>query len=170
MIKKVERKSMKIRESGRSSDFISPSFGFGCLYSCAYCYMRRHTPTGLSIATNTDTILQAVESHVSVLPPKQPNQTHPIYWTYDIGCNEDFALHSKHHEWEKIFDYFKKYKMKDKVILEKDILPKISKDKKLIAYKHNGFWKCMDTLRDKIYLVNLIKKNKYPWMDFFNDK
>ena len=71
---------------------------------------------------------------------------------------------------KEIFNYFKKFKLKDKVILEKDILPKISKEKKLIAYKHIGFWKCMDTLRDKIYLIDLIKKNKFPWMDFANDK
>lgn len=33
----VERKSMIIRPSGRSTDFISPSFGHGCLYNCSYC-------------------------------------------------------------------------------------------------------------------------------------
>jgi len=37
MITKVKRKSMVIRPSGRSSDFISPSFGHGCLYDCSYC-------------------------------------------------------------------------------------------------------------------------------------
>ena len=43
----VNRKSMIIRESGRSSDFITPSFGYGCLYKCNYCYMRRHSKHGL---------------------------------------------------------------------------------------------------------------------------
>lgn len=37
MIEKVNRKSMLIRPSGRSTDFISPSFGHGCLYNCTYC-------------------------------------------------------------------------------------------------------------------------------------
>jgi len=37
MVKKVTRKSMIIRPSGRSTDFISPSFGYGCLYNCSYC-------------------------------------------------------------------------------------------------------------------------------------
>ena len=37
MIEKVTRKSMIIRPSGRSTDFISPSFGHGCLYNCTYC-------------------------------------------------------------------------------------------------------------------------------------
>ena len=37
MIKEVTRKSMVIRPSGRSTDYISPSFGYGCLYNCTYC-------------------------------------------------------------------------------------------------------------------------------------
>ena len=41
VIQKVNRKTMKIRPSGRSSDYISPSFGYGCLLKCSYCYMKR---------------------------------------------------------------------------------------------------------------------------------
>ena len=37
----------------------------------------------------------------------------------------------------------------DKEILEKKPLEKASKNKQLSAYRHHGFWKCMDTLRDK---------------------
>lgn len=104
MIQKVHRKALDIKFSGRSSDYITPSFGFGCLYKCAYCYMRRHRPTGLSIAENTEDILDAVVKHHNTLGKKQPNQTHPSKWTYDISCNEDFALHAKHHKFEKILD------------------------------------------------------------------
>ena len=107
MIQKVERKSMLIRESGRSTDFISPSFGHGCLYNCSYCYMKRHKPEGLSVATNTSDILDAMWNHRQKLGDKPANQTHPDYWTYDISCNEDFVLHLKHHDWKKIFDFFK---------------------------------------------------------------
>lgn len=107
MIKKVNRKSMIIRDSGRSSDFITPSFGHGCLYSCTYCYMRRHIKSGLNIAENTEDILQAIDNHVqSQSWPKIPNQTHETYYTYDFSCNEDFVLHAKFHEWEKIFNFF----------------------------------------------------------------
>lgn len=35
MVTQVTRKSMMIRPSGRSTDFISPSFGHGCLYNCS---------------------------------------------------------------------------------------------------------------------------------------
>ena len=107
MIKKVKRKEMKIRPSGRSSDYISPSFGYGCLFDCSYCYMKRHLPKGLSIATNTEDILTEINSHVYFADVEKPNQTHSEYITYDISCNEDFALHAKYHEWEKIFTFFK---------------------------------------------------------------
>jgi len=98
---------MLIRESGRSTDFISPSFGWGCLYDCSYCYMKRNKPEGLSVATNTEEILSAINTHAAWLEPKEPNQCDSQYWTYDISCNEDFALHAKHHDWEKIFQFFK---------------------------------------------------------------
>mgnify|MGYP003627597690 FL=1 len=107
MINKVTRKTFKIRPSGRSTDFISPSFGYGCLYNCSYCYMKRHQPTGLSVATNTEDILTEINSHAAFAVVDKPNQTHEKYTTYDISCNEDFALHAKHHEWEKIFTFFK---------------------------------------------------------------
>lgn len=107
MIKEVTRKSMLIRPSGRSTDFISPSFGHGCLFNCSYCYMKRHKPTGLDIANNHTDILTAINDHVWFADVDKPNQTHPEYITYDISCNEDFALHAKYHEWKRIFEYFR---------------------------------------------------------------
>ena len=106
MIKKLNRKSMLIRVSGRSSDYITPSFGYGCLYNCSYCYMKRHKPTGLDIAINTNDILTEINNHAWFAVVDKPNQTHKEYITYDISCNEDFALHAKHHEWKKIFEFF----------------------------------------------------------------
>jgi spore photoproduct lyase len=103
----VERKSMQIRESGRSSDYITPSFGFGCLLNCSYCYMKRHKPDGLSVAKNHGTILTAINNHAYFYADvEKPNQTDPEFITYDLACNEDFALHSKHHNWKKIFQFF----------------------------------------------------------------
>ncbi len=58
------------------------------------------------------------------------------------------------------FNFFKFIKG-DKVILEKDPLERATKLKQLYAFKHNGFWKCMDTLRDKNVLEELYKKNKF---------
>jgi spore photoproduct lyase len=107
MIEKVTRKSMVIRPSGRSTDYISPSFGHGCLYNCSYCYMKRHKPEGLSIATNTEEILTAIDHHSWFADVEKPNQTHDKYITYDISCNEDFNLHLKYHDWKKIFKFFR---------------------------------------------------------------
>ncbi len=103
----VNRKTFKIRKSGRSTDFISPSFGYGCLYDCSYCYMKRHKDKGLSVASNTNEILTHINNHAFFTSVDKPNQTHPQFTTYDISCNEDFALHAKHHEWERIFEFFR---------------------------------------------------------------
>lgn len=109
LIKEINRNSMIIRPSGRSTDFISPSFGYGCLYNCSYCYMKRHKPQGLDIAKNTMNILTEINNHCMFAEVDKPNQTHDSYTTYDISCNEDFALHAKYHEWETIFDFFKEH-------------------------------------------------------------
>ena len=107
-VKSVVRKSMKIRESGRSSDYITPSFGYGCLFNCTYCYMKRHLPEGLTVANNPGDILTKINEHVYFYADvKKPNQTHKEYITYDISCNEDFALHTKHHNWKYIFEFFR---------------------------------------------------------------
>jgi len=53
MVEKVTRKYIGIRPSGRSTDFISPSFGHGCLYNCTYCVTPDTlitTPTGVKKA------------------------------------------------------------------------------------------------------------------------
>lgn len=106
-LEKVRRKSLTIRASGRSTDFISPSFGHGCLYDCTYCYMKRHKPDGLDIAQNIGDILSEISSHAYFDTTEKPNQTHEQYVTYDIACNEDFALHSKFHNWKRIFEFFR---------------------------------------------------------------
>ena len=54
----------------------------------------------------------------------------------------------------RIFNYIKN----DKTFLERDPLENLSKINKLGAYKHYGFWQCMDTLRDKKILEKKIKK------------
>lgn len=51
----------------------------------------------------------------------------------------------------------------DITIFEQYPLQTLAKTKELSAFKHNGFWQCMDTLRDKIYLNDLWEKNKAPW-------
>jgi len=56
----------------------------------------------------------------------------------------------------KIFDIIRD----DKEVLEKKPLETASKKNQFIAYKHYGFWKCMDTPRDKDVLNKILKKKK----------
>lgn len=50
-------------------------------------------------------------------------------------------------------------------VWEIDVLTKLADKRELSAYKHDGFWQCMDTLRDKNYLENLINSNETPWLN-----
>jgi glucose-1-phosphate cytidylyltransferase len=47
--------------------------------------------------------------------------------------------------------------------LETDVLPKLVRDGQLKAYKHDGFWACMDTYKDNISLTELWNSGKAPW-------
>ena len=49
----------------------------------------------------------------------------------------------------------------DRTILEKKPLEEATKKNQLYAFKHHGFWKCMDTKRDKDVLEEIYKKNKF---------
>ena len=51
--------------------------------------------------------------------------------------------------------------------LEHEPLVNLSKDNQLMAYKHDGFWQPMDTLREKHELEKLISNNIAPWMHTF---
>ena len=58
-----------------------------------------------------------------------------------------------------VFDYIED----DDTIFEKEPLENMSKDGKLNSYRHYGFWRPMDTLRDKNQLSELWNQNKAPW-------
>ena len=58
---------------------------------------------------------------------------------------------------KKIFRYLKG----DHTYLEKEPLERLSNKGQLYAFKHEGFWQCMDTLRDKEILEKNIKKKKH---------
>ena len=60
----------------------------------------------------------------------------------------------------KVFDYIKDG---DTTIFEREPLEDLSKDGELFAYKHNGFWKPMDTLRDNVQLNTMWEENNALW-------
>ena len=47
---------------------------------------------------------------------------------------------------------------------EKEPLNYYIKKKKLFAFKHKGFWKSLDTMKDKNDFDKMIKQNKRPWI------
>lgn len=53
--------------------------------------------------------------------------------------------------------------LKDDDILERDSFSRLVKDKELNAFKHTGFWRCMDTYKDNLELNDLWKNNKAAW-------
>lgn len=59
----------------------------------------------------------------------------------------------------EVFDYINK----DELVLEQEPLANLAKDGQLMAYKHEGFWQCMDTVRDKHLLEELWEEGNAPW-------
>lgn len=51
----------------------------------------------------------------------------------------------------------------DQTSLEAQTLERLAADRQLAAYRHEGFWQCMDTLREKRLLENLWQKGSPPW-------
>ena len=69
----------------------------------------------------------------------------------DYWVNGGFFVFNKN-----IFDFI----YGDKDVLEKEVFSRILEKEELYAYKHPGFWKCMDTLKDVNDLNEIWKKNK----------
>lgn len=51
----------------------------------------------------------------------------------------------------------------DESILELEVLERLADENQLVAYKHGGFWQCMDTLRDKRQLESAWKEGSPAW-------
>ena len=62
----------------------------------------------------------------------------------------------------EIFDYLES----DATVLEQSPLENLTKDNQLQAFQHSGYWQCMDTIRDRDNLQNLIKNNEAPWINY----
>jgi glucose-1-phosphate cytidylyltransferase len=60
----------------------------------------------------------------------------------------------------KIFDYIKD----DSTFLEREPLEQLAQNGELMAYKHSGFWQCMDTIRDRDFLEEFWASGNAPWI------
>lgn len=65
----------------------------------------------------------------------------------------------------EVFNYIRN---DDSTIFERAPLEKLAKDGQLNAFKHDGFWRPMDTLRDKTELTELWVNNKAPWAVWYS--
>jgi glucose-1-phosphate cytidylyltransferase len=59
----------------------------------------------------------------------------------------------------EIFEYIES----DSTHFEREPLENLAADGQLMAYRHESFWQCMDTLRDKRYLEQLWESGQAPW-------
>ena len=59
----------------------------------------------------------------------------------------------------KVIDYIDG----DSTTLEKEPFERICEEGQMNAYKHPGFWQCMDTMKDKEKLESLLSKGEAPW-------
>ena len=59
----------------------------------------------------------------------------------------------------EIFDYIEG----DHTAWEREPMERLARDGQLMAYRHDGFWQCMDTLRDKLLLEGLWREDRAPW-------
>ena len=61
---------------------------------------------------------------------------------------------------KEIFNYIEN----DSIMLEREPLEKLSTQGELMAYKHEGYWQCMDTIREKEILENLWNSDNAMWL------
>ena len=90
---------------------------------------------------------------LNLVPP--PNITYPLRTVQNVDgnvlrtCDSIFG----------IFDYIEG----DSTTWEQEPMKNLAQDNQLFAYRHEGFWHPMDTLRDKTVLEKLWNAGKAPW-------
>lgn len=65
----------------------------------------------------------------------------------------------------EIFDYI----ADDATTFEREPLEKLADEGELMAFRHRGFWQCMDTLKDKLKLEKMWASGNAPWKVWDND-
>ena len=117
---------------------------------------------------------QLVESHLSSKKLVTVSAVHPIarFGELSINCDGDVTSFQEKPQvtegWINggffvMEPNFLKYIKNDTTILEKAPLERVANELELNAYKHDGFWQCMDTQRDKETFEEMIKLGNPPW-------
>ena len=89
-----------------------------------------------------------VQAFLKSIPPPEKNQAREGW------INGGFMVFEP-----RVFEYFRD----DQTSLESDVLEQLAADRQLAAYRHPGFWQCMDTLRDKRLLEKMWADGSAPW-------
>jgi glucose-1-phosphate cytidylyltransferase len=63
-------------------------------------------------------------------------------------------------------DFLNYFSKDSNCILEREPLMKLAKEKQLMLFKHEKFWACMDTQRDREYLNSLLQEGSAPWIQW----
>ena len=66
----------------------------------------------------------------------------------------------------EVFDYIEG----DDTPFERAPMEGLARDRQLVAYQHDSFWQCMDTLRDKLLLERMWDSGKAPWKTWRNNQ
>jgi glucose-1-phosphate cytidylyltransferase len=97
----------------------------------------------------------------------QPNESFHLVETENNGLVTDIKPMSDANLWlntgyfilkQEIFNYME---TGDELVVEP--FQRLIKEQKLTAFRHNGFWRAMDTFKDKMFLDDLYKKGDIPW-------
>ena len=59
----------------------------------------------------------------------------------------------------KVFDYIEG----SRTVFEKEPMERLAREGEMMAYRHDGFWRCMDTQRDKMVLERMWEEGSAPW-------
>ncbi|MDD4894947.1 MAG: sugar phosphate nucleotidyltransferase [Candidatus Omnitrophica bacterium] len=121
-----------------------------------FCFHKKHKRivTITSIRPNSPFGIMGIDSHTNLVTHFEEK---PIL---DHWVNGGFFVFNR-----KIFDY-----IREADILETDTFSRLLKKKQLSAYKHNGFWECMDTYKDAIKLNQLWDSGNAPWAAWHKKK
>jgi len=144
----------KIQKYVKDSKFFHMTYGDG-LSNVNIKNLTKFHEKNNKIATVTTVKIQVPQERFGVVYFKNKNTVKKFIEKpniKEIFINGGFFVLTN-----KIFKYIKNNKTR----WEANPLQKIAKNKQLAAFKHNGFWKCMDTPRDRIFLEKY--KRNYPW-------
>lgn len=119
---------------------------------------------------NIDELLLFHESHnkLATLTAFQPEGRFGILDTEGNKINSFREKNSEDSGWinagfmvlnPNVLDYLED----DSTVFEREPLERLAKEGQLMCFQHKGFWKCMDTLRDKEALEKRLATNNAPW-------